>query len=88
MDITLKGVPLKTQENYISRDFKWKDSSRHFLRFKGTSGGRKCTIQILMETYNFWSHVLGIPLNLYIFKRTSNYVHFPFEMLLVGFSAE
>ena len=49
--------------------------------FKGTSGGRKCTIPIPMKADNFWSHVIGIPLNLYIFfKRTSNSDHFPFEM--------
>ncbi len=37
--------------------------------FKGTSGGPKCTIPVPMEAYNLWSHVIDIPLNLYIFQK-------------------
>ncbi len=41
---------------------------------KGISGGPRCTISIPVEAFNFWSHVLGIPLNLYIFL-TAGYVY-------------
>ncbi len=39
---------------------------------KGTSGGPRCSIPKPVKAYNFWSHVLGISLNLYIFQENHN----------------